>query len=126
MKILPLLPVLFAAFLLSASGAEMKITTVPVVPAAPKVTASGRPIPFHGKVDSVDLAARTFTMRTKAGKDHVFHITAATKMLKNETAVATLADVKAQDQVRGSRRKLGEGDWDAVTVIIGAKPAVAK
>lgn len=68
----------------------------------------------------------TFTITTKQGKAHVHTITSKTKILKDDAPVA-IADLKAEEIVRGSRLKLGEGRWEALKVIIGAKkPAVGK
>jgi hypothetical protein len=79
-----------------------------------------RPLPFQGKVSHVNKAARTFTITTKEGKQHVFHITDQTKIEKADGA-ATIDDIAKDEIVRGSRLKLADYKWEAKKVIIGAK-----
>ena len=79
-----------------------------------------RAVPYQGKVASVDAAAKTFTIKTQAGKEHVFAITDKTAITKDEGA-ATFEDIKVGEVVRGTRTKKGEGQWEAVKVMIGPK-----
>jgi hypothetical protein len=79
-----------------------------------------RPLPFQGKVSQVNKTARTFTITTKEGKHHVFHITDQTKIEKADGA-ATIDDIAKDEIVRGSRLKLADYKWEAKKVIIGAK-----
>ena len=71
-------------------------------------------------VSRVSPTEKIFTITTKAGKDHVFTITEKTQFLKDD-APAKFEDIKRDDVVRGSRLKLGENQWEALKVIIGAK-----
>ena len=79
-----------------------------------------RPLPFQGKVDRVNKAAGTFTIKTKEGKEHIYHITPDTKIEKAD-GPATIDDIKRDEIVRGSRIKLADYKWQAKKVIIGAK-----
>ena len=113
------------------TAAEMKPATpaVAVQPAGKaekKAEKPTRPLPFQATVYRVHKTSNTFTTRTKAGKENVFHITERTKILNGDETPATLGDIKADEVVRGSRIKLGENKWEAVKVIIGAKPAADK
>jgi hypothetical protein len=82
--------------------------------------AKARPLPYQGKIDHVNKAANTFTIKTKEGKEHVFHITEKTKILKDD-APASIEDLKKDTHVRGSRIKLADYKWEAVKVTIGEK-----
>lgn len=133
MKLKYILPLALAAVSLSTPlavvGAETKpaapATEKPAAPAAPaaeeKKDATAKTLPFQGKVASVDATAKTFTTKNKDGKENVFSVTEKTKVEKADGTAATLADLKADDVVRGSRIKLSEGKWEVVKLIIGAK-----
>lgn len=104
-------------------SAEPKNPAPPAVTPAKNTTApdkAARPLPFQGKVSRVSPSAKTFTITTKAGKDHLFTVTDKTQILK-EDAPAKFEDIKRDEIVRGSRLKVGENQWEAVKVIIGAK-----
>lgn len=102
---------------------------------APKTTSSPAPntttdatkaraIPFHGMISAVDARAKTFTI---AGKEHsrVFKITDKTVMTK-AGAPATMRDVVANEEVRGSYWKLMDGSLEAKTVKLGPKTDAEK
>lgn len=99
----------------------------PAEPAKPaeEKTAAAKPIPYQGKVASIDAAAKTFTTKNKDGKENVFTVTEKTQITKGDAA-ATFDDITANEIVRGTRLKTGEGKWEAVKVMIGAKEASAK
>ncbi|MHA3771885.1 hypothetical protein ACXR0O_10155 [Verrucomicrobiota bacterium sgz303538] len=113
------------------TAAEMKPAT-PVAAVQPagkaekKAEKPARPLPFQVTVYRVHKTSNTFTTRTKAGKENVFQITEKTKILNGDDTPATLADIKADEVVRGSRIKLADNKWEAVKVIIGAKPSTDK
>lgn len=119
--------VILASFAAPAftSPAEKKTMTAPAGAEAAKAAEKpARPLPFQGTVFRVNKTSNTFITKTKAGKEHVFHLTDKSKILKDD-APATLDDIKSKQIVRGSRIKLGENKWEVVKVIIGAKPKVA-
>ena len=89
----------------------------------PAADASAKPVPYRGKVSSVDATAKTFTIKGKE-RDRVFSITDHTKITR-EGAAADLAAVAAGEEVRGQATKSGD-NWEAVSVMIGAKPATDK
>ena len=107
-----------AAHLVSAF--ERKSPAPKMAEADQKEEKHSRPLPFQGKVFRVDEASNVFVTKTKAGKEHTFHLTEKSKILKDDEA-ATLADIKPDGIVRGSRIKLGENTWEVVKVIMGAK-----
>ncbi len=80
-----------------------------------------RAIPFRGKIASVDASARTFSI---AGKEstRVIKITDETKITK-QGAEATMKDVVADEEVRGSYWKKEDGSLEARTVKLGALTA---
>ena len=76
----------------AASASPMPRTTMAKTP---------RAIPFRGKIASVDATAKTFTITNKKGESRVFKITDETKIMK-DGAAATMADIVADEEVRGS------------------------
>jgi hypothetical protein len=102
---------------------------------APKTTSSpagntttdankARAIPFHGMISAVDQRAKNFTI---AGKEHsrVFKITDKTVMTKAGNP-ATMRDVVANEEVRGSYWKMTDGTLEAKTVKLGPKTDAEK
>lgn len=83
-----------------------------------------RAIPFHGKISGVDQKAKTFTL---ASKDHprLFKITDKTVMTKAGKP-ATMKDVVANEEVRGSYWKVTDGSLEAKTVKLGPKTDAEK
>jgi hypothetical protein len=84
----------------------------------------GRPLPFHGKISAVDQKAKTFTIAGKE-KSRVFKITDKTALTK-AGAAATVKDVVANDEVRGSYWKGADGTLEAKTVKLGPKTDAEK
>ena len=83
-----------------------------------------RAIPFHGMISAVDNRAKTFTI---AGKEHSrsFKITDKTIVTK-AGAPATMKDVIANEEVRGSYWKVMDGTLEAKTVKLGPKTDAEK
>lgn len=78
-------------------------------PAAPAVPAKVRGIPFHGKLDAVDKAAKTITLDGKA-KKRTFEVTGETKITKGKShSPATLDDATVGEDVTGSFTKEAGG-----------------
>ena len=131
---------------LAAHGATKKSATPtpsPMASASPKAKASPTPkttsspasntttdaskaraIPFHGKISGVDQKAKTFTI---ASKEHprLFKITDKTVLTKAGKP-ATMKDVVANEEVRGSYWKLTDGTLEAKTVKLGPKTDAEK
>jgi hypothetical protein len=82
-------------------------------------TTKARAIPFHGTISTVEQAAKTFTIAGKE-KSRVFKITDTTVITK-AGATATMADIMANDEVRGSYLKAADGSLEAKTVKLGPK-----
>jgi hypothetical protein len=98
---------------------------------SPKTTASPSPhptvsrsLPFHGMISAVDQKAKTFTIAGKE-KSRVFKITDKT-VLSKAGAAATMKDVVANEDVRGSYWKLTDGTLEAKTVKLGPKTDAEK
>ncbi len=87
--------------------------------ATPEASASpmakAKAIPYHGKVASVDVSAKTFTV----GK-RTFKVTDQTQITK-QGAAATMADVVVGEKVSGSYWKKDGGTLEAKSVKVGAK-----
>ena len=88
---------------------------------------SGKParaIPYRGKVASVDATAKTFTIAGKASS-RVFKVTDQTQIMK-QGAPATMADIVADEEVRGSYWKKTDGSLEAKKVNLGPKTEMEK
>jgi hypothetical protein len=115
----------------AAATASPKATAAPKTKATPSPAgntttdaAKARAIPFHGMISTVDQRAKTFTI---AGKEHsrVFKVTDKTVMTK-AGAPATMKDVVANEEARGSYWKLSDGNLEAKTVKLGPKTDAEK
>lgn len=97
--------------------------TKPATPAtpgtpAPKVHAQG----FHGKLASVDKAAKTITLDGPAKRTYT--VTSETKIMKAGKA-ATLEDAVVGDAVSGSYLKADDGKMSLKMLNLGAKAEAA-
>jgi hypothetical protein len=75
-------------------------------------------------ISAVDAKARTFTIAGKE-KSRVFKVTEKT-VLSKAGAAATMKDVVANEEVRGSYWKLTDGMLEAKTVKLGPKTDAEK
>lgn len=96
----------------AASAAPMEKSTTAKMP---------RSIPFHGKIASVDASAKTFSIAGKE-KTRVIKITDQTKITK-QGADATMKDLVADEEVRGSYWKKEDGSLEARSVKVGPMTA---
>jgi hypothetical protein len=76
-------------------------------------------VPFHGKISAVDQTAKTFSIAGKE-KARVFTITEATVITKDGKP-GTMADLAAEEEVRGSYWKREDGSIEAKIVKLGQK-----
>ena len=114
---------LVAAVALAAPGsvsAKEKKSPSPAATAAASPADSAamkkpRSIPYHGKVASVDAAARTFMVGARK-----FTVTDKTKITKDGTE-ARLSDITAGEQLSGSYWKKDDGTLEARSVKLGEK-----
>lgn len=119
--------------LCAPSGASAKAKASPTPEAAASTSPmagdtmakSPRAIPFRGKVASADATAKTFTIANKKGDARVIKITAGTKIMK-AGAAATMADIVADEEVRGSYWKKEDGSLEAKKVNLGPKTDAEK
>jgi len=79
---------------------------------------NNRAIPFSGKINEIDAAAKTINIGKE--KKRTIQITDATK-IKKDGKTATLADAKVGDEVGGAYRDNG-GKLEAMSLRIGPKP----
>lgn len=100
-----------------------KATTSPAAHTTTDAT-KARAIPFHGMISAVDTKAKTFTI---AGKEHsrVFKVTDKTVLTK-AGAPATMKDVVANEEARGSYWKVMDGTLEAKSVKLGPKTEAEK
>ena len=109
------------------ASAKTKSTASPAPSASPAASAASmeksaagkmnRSIPFHGKIASVDAKAKTFSI---AGKEttRVIKITDQTRITK-QGAEATMKEVVAEEEVRGSYWKKEDGSLEARSLKLG-------
>jgi hypothetical protein len=103
---------------LGASAKEKKIETAnPEASVSPGVKAKS--LPYRGKVTSVDVAAKTFTVGKRTIK-----VTNQTKITK-QGVDATMIDITAGEKVSGSYWKKDDGSLEATNVKVGAKAQTA-
>ena len=69
----------------------------------------------------MDSSAKTFTIKYKDGREAVVGVNDKTTITKADGSAGTMADIKADEMVRGSRVSKGENKWDAVKVTLGEK-----
>jgi hypothetical protein len=106
----------------ASAPAKTKAAASPAPTASPAESAAAmakkpRPIPYHGKVASVDAGAKTFSL---AGKEstRMIKITDQSTITKQGVAAA-MADIVADEEVRGSYWKKEDGSLEARTVKLG-------
>ena len=100
---------------------EVEISAPPSqeAPATPPVLQRERPIPFQSVVADVDPKASTLLIGKR--KKRLLYIRSHTRLRHPNGSPATLADFQPGMTVRGSYRKLGPSEGEAVTVTIGSK-----
>ncbi len=117
-----------AALLLAAAlpaNAKPKKPAMASPTASPAMSAAAEPatapkmraIPFHGMISSVDESAKTFTIAGKE-KSRTFKITDKTVITK-AGAAATMKEVTANEQARGSYYKMEDGTMEAKSIKLG-------
>ena len=82
-------------------------------PAAEKK--ANRPIPMYARADSIDVSAKTFTMKTKDGRE-IKHSLSDKTEIKTGDAAAKVEDVKEGDWVSGTRMKKGDNEYEVVKI----------
>ncbi len=111
----------------SAKGKKSP-TPEPTASASPMGKEAGaktaRALPYHGKIASVDSTAKTFTIAGKTSS-RVFKVTDKTEIMK-AGAAATMADIVADEEVRGSYWKKEDGTLEAKKVTLGPKTEMEK
>jgi hypothetical protein len=98
--------------------------TSPQPATSPAAKQPTRPIPFRGKISAVDQTAKTFTVGGKQAS-RVFKVTDNTTITKGGAA-ATMVDIVADEQVRGTYLKQDDGTLEAKTVKLGPPTAGEK
>lgn len=106
----------------AAPAAGAKKPAAAGAPAAPAKKAPAKAIPMYVRADSIDAAGKSFTMKTKEGKE-IKHMLSETTEIKNGEAAAKLEDIKEGDWVSGSRMKKSDTEYDVVKITkFGPKP----
>lgn len=114
---------LILATLLSLHNAQAQPKATPAgdtaVATGDSATGAGkvRAVPFQGVIAALDERARTFTITGK-GSARSFKITETTVITRAEQA-ATMKDIVANEEVRGSYYKMPDGSLEAKTVKLG-------
>jgi hypothetical protein len=76
-------------------------------------------IPFHGKLQAVDVSSNTLTLSGKSAR--VFHLTPTTKITDGSGAASTLSAAIVGEDVGGSYSKDAAGTMTLFSVRLGAK-----
>lgn len=97
------------------------LPSAPAASPAASPAAKPRPLPFHSVIVSVDPKTRTFTMGKKVIRR--VHVLPETKLFEGDTKPAAFNALAPNLEIRGSLRKRADGDYDAVTLKLGLKPA---
>ncbi len=113
-----------AAFAIGAPSTALCATKKdkPATPDPAKAAETTKSIPYHGKVASVDAAAKTFTIKGLK-KDRLFSTTDKTVITK-DGAPADIAAITVGEEVQGSAKKSGD-NWEALKITIVTKDAKA-
>ena len=85
-------------------------------PKAAKKESSGRFVPFHGKLDSVDVSGKSI----KSG-DRTFQVLATTKITKDGVKPGTLEDAKVGESIGGAYWE-ENGSYQLHSLRLGPKP----
>jgi hypothetical protein len=81
-----------------------------------------RAIPMYVRVDMIDPATRTFSLKRKDGV-LIKHVVPAEAEVKQGPVAAKLEDIKIGDYVSGSRRKVSETEYTVVKITKFGPPA---
>ena len=93
--------------------------------AAEKVVGEGKSLPMNSRADSIDAAAKTFSMKRKDGVE-VKHVVTETTEIKNGAAAAKFEDIKVGDYVAGLRKKKSDTEYEVVKITKFAPKAEKK
>lgn len=100
------------------SSPNAKATEAEKAPSAETTTTTKvKALPFHGTIASVEQTTKSFTIAGKE-KSRIFKVTEATVITKGGAA-ATMADLVANEEVRGNYVKTADGSLEARTVKVG-------
>ena len=101
-----------------ATAITLPVTAQDAKPAEkkPAATPAARAVPFRGKLDAVDQQAKTI----KVG-ERTFHVTSDTRIMKAGKP-ATLAEVKAGEEVGGAYREGDDKKLNVVSLRVGPRP----
>lgn len=100
------------------SGAMTSASPFPTAPAT-------RPIPFSGKIYTVDKVSKTFTTQNKEKKIRTFIISSQSKITKDNRP-AKFEELRAGDEIHGMALKEGDGRFDILSLRAGGKEESVK
>jgi hypothetical protein len=107
-----------------ATSADKKTAADKTTTAEKTAATNTRALPFHGTISTVEQTTKTFTIAGKE-KSRIFKITPTTVITK-DGAPATITDLVANEEVRGSYVKAADGSLEAKTVKVGPKTDAEK
>ena len=103
---------------------QVKAPETKLAPTLP--TGGGKPQPMYVPVEAIDARARTFTSKSKDGKETKFVITEKTE-IQNGTEPAKFDDIKVGDSVSGVRLKKSDTEYEVVKITkFGVSPRKEK
>ena len=78
---------------------------------------------MYSRVDSIDLANKTFTTKRKKDGVEIKHVLPASAEVRQNNASARFSDIKVGDWVAGSRIKKSDTEYEIVKITkFGARP----
>src|SRR5438067_8002405 len=107
----------------SASKPAMATPAASAAPSAAAASEAGatKALPFHGKIASVDKAAKTFTLESKKGEARTFMVTDALKPTKGEKEPPAWDALVVGAEVSGTYKKNADGKLEVVSLKVGGK-----
>lgn len=104
--------------------ASLLVTLLATSAFAADKEAKPRPIPMYTRVDTIDLAGKSFTHKNKDGREVRFILTSQTS-IRNNGVSAKFEDIKVGDVVAGSRYKKSDTEYELKSITRFA-PATPK
>lgn len=109
----------------AAETAKKPVAEAAEAPA--KIAGEGKAIPMYVRVDAIDAAGKSFTLKRKDGVE-VKHVVTAETTVMNGEATAKFEDIKVGEYVSGLRKKKSDTEYEVVkiTKFGAAAPKKAK
>ena len=80
------------------------------------------PFPFHGEVAAADSTAKTFTVKSKDGRERVFHVGDNAKPTTKDGWSGDFGSITVGAYATGTCTKTGNQKFEIISLHIGTKP----